>query len=45
MGCGPPSWQCPDTNPEHLADVVAYLLSPAGAYFSGARLDLGSPSR
>ncbi|HWD84331.1 MAG TPA: hypothetical protein VG321_01180 [Solirubrobacteraceae bacterium] len=30
---------------EDLAAVVAYLLSPAGAYFSGARLDLGSLSR
>jgi NAD(P)-dependent dehydrogenase (short-subunit alcohol dehydrogenase family) len=29
-----------DTDPVHLATVVAYLLSPAGAYFSGARLDL-----
>jgi hypothetical protein len=31
-----------DPDPEHLATVVAYLLSPAGAYFSGARLDLNS---
>lgn len=31
-----------DTEPEHLATVVAYLLSLAGAYFSGARLDLNS---
>lgn len=30
----------PGTDPEQLATVVAYLLSPAGAYFSGTRLDL-----
>ncbi|HWD64460.1 MAG TPA: hypothetical protein VG405_04750 [Solirubrobacteraceae bacterium] len=34
-----------DTDPEHLATLVAYLLSPAGAYFSGARLDLDSLRR
>jgi hypothetical protein len=33
------------TDPEDLATVVAYLLSPAGAYFSGTRLDLDSLSR
>lgn len=35
----------PGTEPDHLATVVAYLLSPAGAYFSGTRLELGSLSR
>jgi len=25
-----------------LADIVAYLASPAGAYFSGCLLDLGA---
>ncbi len=28
-----------------VADVVAYLVSPAGDYFSGARLDLGGDLR
>jgi hypothetical protein len=27
---------------EHLAQLVAFLCSPAGAYYSGCRLDLGS---
>lgn len=35
----------PGLDPDHLATVVAYLLSPAGAYFSGTRLALGSLSR
>ncbi|HET9720179.1 MAG TPA: hypothetical protein VFP55_08890 [Solirubrobacteraceae bacterium] len=35
----------PGTHPDHLATVVAYLLSPAGAYFSGARLEIGALSR
>lgn len=30
----------PDTRAGDLADVLAFLLSPAGAYFSGTRLDL-----
>ncbi len=30
------------TTPEEVASVAAYLLSPAGDYFSGARLDLGA---
>lgn len=30
----------PDTKPATLATLVAYLLSPAGAYFSGGRLEL-----
>jgi len=29
------------TTPAHLAGLVAYLVSPAGDYFSGCRLDLG----
>jgi NAD(P)-dependent dehydrogenase (short-subunit alcohol dehydrogenase family) len=36
-----------DTRPEDLGAVVAYLASPAGAYFSGCLMDLrgpGSPS-
>lgn len=32
------------TRDEHLARLVAYLLSPAGGYFSGCRLELGGPS-
>ncbi len=32
----------PGTAPAELAEVVAYLLSPAGAYFSGCRLELGA---
>ncbi|HTZ86860.1 MAG TPA: hypothetical protein VMB05_09350 [Solirubrobacteraceae bacterium] len=31
------------TSAEELAAVVAYLLSPAGAYFSGTELDLRGP--
>jgi NAD(P)-dependent dehydrogenase (short-subunit alcohol dehydrogenase family) len=34
----------PATADATLAEVVAYLLSPAGAYVSGSRLDLGGPS-
>jgi NAD(P)-dependent dehydrogenase (short-subunit alcohol dehydrogenase family) len=30
----------PHTTPEELASAVAYLASPAGAYFSGCQLDL-----
>jgi NAD(P)-dependent dehydrogenase (short-subunit alcohol dehydrogenase family) len=30
------------TDDEQLATVVAYLLSPAGDYFSGCRLELGA---
>jgi NAD(P)-dependent dehydrogenase (short-subunit alcohol dehydrogenase family) len=30
----------PHTTPGELASVVAYLASPAGAYFSGCQLDL-----
>lgn len=30
------------TSDAHLATLVAYLLSSAGAYFSGARLDLNA---
>ncbi len=30
-----------DTRPEDLSTVTAFLLSAAGAYFSGCRLDLG----
>jgi hypothetical protein len=29
------------TTPGEVAEVVAYLASPAGAYFSGCRFDLG----
>lgn len=32
------------TRDEHLAQLVAYLLSPAGGYFSGCRLDVGGSS-
>jgi len=32
------------TPPEHTAAVVAYLASPAGAYFSGCLLDLRGPA-
>jgi NAD(P)-dependent dehydrogenase (short-subunit alcohol dehydrogenase family) len=32
-----------DTSPEQVAAVVAYLASPAGAYFSGCLLDLTGP--
>jgi NAD(P)-dependent dehydrogenase (short-subunit alcohol dehydrogenase family) len=32
-----------DTRPEDLATVVAYLASPAGAYFSGCLMDLRGP--
>jgi NAD(P)-dependent dehydrogenase (short-subunit alcohol dehydrogenase family) len=31
------------TSPDEVASLVAYLASPAGAYFSGCRLDLGGP--
>jgi NAD(P)-dependent dehydrogenase (short-subunit alcohol dehydrogenase family) len=33
----------PDTTPEQVASVVAYLASAAGAYFSGCQLDLRGP--
>ncbi|HEX4437814.1 MAG TPA: hypothetical protein VH061_13570 [Solirubrobacteraceae bacterium] len=33
-----------DTRPEDLATVVAYLASPAGAYFSGCLMDLRGPN-
>jgi hypothetical protein len=34
---------CPgtDTTEDDLADLVAFLLSAAGGYFSGCRFDLG----
>jgi NAD(P)-dependent dehydrogenase (short-subunit alcohol dehydrogenase family) len=32
-----------DTRPEDVASVVAYLASPAGAYFSGCLMDLRGP--
>lgn len=32
-----------DTRPEDVAAVVAYLASPAGAYFSGCLMDLRGP--
>jgi NAD(P)-dependent dehydrogenase (short-subunit alcohol dehydrogenase family) len=32
----------PDASDEDVATLVAYLASPAGDYFSGARLDLGT---
>jgi NAD(P)-dependent dehydrogenase (short-subunit alcohol dehydrogenase family) len=32
-----------DTTPEEVADLVAYLVSEAGAYFSGCVLDLSGP--
>jgi citronellol/citronellal dehydrogenase len=31
------------TSPAELAELVAYLASPAGAYFSGCQLDLRGP--
>ena len=33
------------TSASEVASLVAYLASPAGAYFSGCRLDLGGPGR
>jgi NAD(P)-dependent dehydrogenase (short-subunit alcohol dehydrogenase family) len=33
----------PRTPPGELASVVAYLASPAGAYFSGCQLDMRGP--
>jgi len=30
------------TTDEEIADLIAYLASPGGDYFSGARLDLGA---
>jgi NAD(P)-dependent dehydrogenase (short-subunit alcohol dehydrogenase family) len=35
----------PDTSPEDLTAFVAFLLSAAGGYFSGARLDLDPLAR
>jgi NAD(P)-dependent dehydrogenase (short-subunit alcohol dehydrogenase family) len=32
----------PDTPASEVAELVAYLASPAGAYFSGCRFELGS---
>ena len=32
------------TSPAEIAELVAYLASPAGAYFSGCRFDLGRAS-
>lgn len=36
---------CPGaaTTPEHTAELTAFLLSPAGGYYSGCRFDLGLP--
>jgi citronellol/citronellal dehydrogenase len=31
------------TSAGEVSSLVAYLASPAGAYFSGCRLDLGGP--
>jgi NAD(P)-dependent dehydrogenase (short-subunit alcohol dehydrogenase family) len=33
------------TSDHELAQLVAFLCSPAGAYFSGCRLDLGLAQR
>jgi NAD(P)-dependent dehydrogenase (short-subunit alcohol dehydrogenase family) len=30
------------TSPAEIAELVAYLASPAGAYYSGCRFDLGA---
>ena len=35
-------WPGPSTEEGDLAALVAYLCSPAGAYFSGRRFDLGA---
>lgn len=35
-------WPGPSTEEGDLAALVAYLCSPAGAYFSGCRFDLGA---
>jgi len=32
------------TTPDEVASVVAYLASPAGAYFSGCQLDMRGPA-
>ncbi|HEX3452668.1 MAG TPA: hypothetical protein VHS26_05140, partial [Solirubrobacteraceae bacterium] len=34
----------PHTTPDEVASVVAYLASPAGAYFSGCQLDMRGPT-
>lgn len=34
-----------DTTADEVATLVAYLASPAGAYFSGCELDLTGPSK
>jgi NAD(P)-dependent dehydrogenase (short-subunit alcohol dehydrogenase family) len=33
-----------ETSPAEVAELVAYLASPAGAYYSGCRFDLGRVS-
>jgi hypothetical protein len=33
------------TSPAEIAELVAFLASPAGAYFSGCRFDLGAADR
>jgi NAD(P)-dependent dehydrogenase (short-subunit alcohol dehydrogenase family) len=33
------------TSPAEIAELVAYVASPAGAYFSGCRFDLGAVDR
>jgi NAD(P)-dependent dehydrogenase (short-subunit alcohol dehydrogenase family) len=35
-------WPGPGTQEGEIAELVAYLCSPAGAYFSGCRFDLDS---
>ena len=35
-------WPGPRTSEDDLAELVAYLCSAAGAYFSGCRFDLGA---
>jgi NAD(P)-dependent dehydrogenase (short-subunit alcohol dehydrogenase family) len=32
----------PETDDDEVAELVAFLLSPAGGYFSGCRFDLGA---
>lgn len=38
-------WPGPRTTEDDLAELVAYLCSSAGAYFSGCRFDLDSVAR
>jgi NAD(P)-dependent dehydrogenase (short-subunit alcohol dehydrogenase family) len=33
------------TSPAEIAELVAFLASPAGAYYSGCRFDLGAAGR